>query len=168
MKNLYSLWIVPPIRIGEPLQEVIANLSVKNGSPDFEPHITLLGDVSSDLKSLKQKAELLASKLKPFPISFSEVSFSTTYFQSVLVRVKATAALMNANMLAKEIYKVDNNVFMPHMSLMYGNQDMKGREKVVSEVVLPKNISFEVSKLVIIPSTQNPKDWVHIAEFEIR
>jgi 2'-5' RNA ligase len=168
MKNLYSLWIVPPIKISEPLQEVITNLSAKYGSPDFEPHITLLGNISSDLESLKQKAGLLVSKLKPFPISFSEVSFSTTYFQSVLVRVKATAALMNANMLAKETYRVDNNVFMPHMSLIYGNCDMKAREKIVSEVVLPKNILFEVSKLVVIPSTQNPNDWVHIAEFEIK
>ena len=150
------------------MQEIITNLSAKYDSPDFEPHITLLGGISSDLESLKQKTELLISKLKPFPVLFSEVSFSTTYFQSVLVRVKATAALMNANMLAKAIYKVDNNVFMPHLSLIYGDHDMKTREKIVSEVVLPKNISFKVSKLAIIPSTQNPNDWTYIAEFEIK
>jgi len=168
MKNLYSLWIVPPIKTSEPLREVIANLSAKYGSPDFEPHITLLGDISLDFESLKQKAGLLVSKLKPFPISFGEVSFSTTYFQSVFVRVKVTAALMNANMLAKEIYKVDNNVFMPHISLIYGDHDMKTREKIVSEVGLLKDISFEVSKLVVTPSTQNPNDWKHLAEFEIK
>jgi 2'-5' RNA ligase len=165
MKNLYSLWITPPIKINGPLQKVITDVSAKYGSPEFEPHITLLGNISLDLEPLKQKVGLLVSKLKPFPISFSEVSFSTTYFQSVFVRVKTTAALMNSNMLAKEIYKIDNDVFMPHISLIYGNHDMKTREKIVSEVVLPKDISFEASKLVVTPSTQNPNDWVHIAEW---
>ena len=87
MKNLYSLWITPPIKINGPLQKVITDLSAKYGSPEFEPHITLLGNISLDLEPLKQKVGLLVSKLKPFPISFSEVSFSTTYFQSVFVSI---------------------------------------------------------------------------------
>jgi hypothetical protein len=45
---------------------------------------------------------------------------------------------------------------------------MKTREKIVSEVGLLKDISFEVSKLVVTPSTQNPNDWKHLAEFEIK
>ena len=168
MKRLYFLSIDPPTEVGESLQEVITSLSEKYNGPNFEPHITLLGNISSDLETVKQKAKLLVSKLKPFPIYFSEVSFSTTYFQSVFIRVKATAELMDSNILAKEIYKVENKVFMPHMSLIYGNHSMKEREKIASVVKLPKNISFKALKLVIMQDAQNPNDWVHVTEFKIK
>ncbi|OGC47694.1 hypothetical protein A2886_02875 [candidate division WWE3 bacterium RIFCSPHIGHO2_01_FULL_42_13] len=164
----YFLFLVPPARVGEILQKVITNLSEKHNSPNFEPHITLLNNVFSDLETVKQKAKLLASKLKPILISLGEVSFGANYFQSVFIRVKATAELMDLYTLAKEIYLADDNVFMPHMSLIYGNQTMEERKRITSAIELPKDISFEASKLVIVPGTENPDDWIHIEEFDIK
>ncbi|SRR5258708_11570565 len=167
MENLYSLWVVPPPEISDLLQKLITNLSSKYNSPSFEPHMTLLGNISSDKKPMLEKANTLVSKLKPLPLSLSEISFSTTYFQSVFVRVKATAELMNANLIAKDIYQTDNSVFMPHISLIYGNHSMEERGKIVSEVILPKNITFNAEEIIVIPSTQNPNEWTHLAELQL-
>jgi 2'-5' RNA ligase len=168
MKNLYCLWIVPPTGEKELLQKVIINLSKKYHSSSFEPHVTLLSDISCYKEVMIQKANILASKLHIFPLCLNEISFSTTYFQSAFIRVKATAALMNANLIAKEIYQVDNNVFMPHLSLIYGNHTMDKREKIVSEVILPKNIKFNVEKIIVTPCTNNPNDWIHLAELPLK
>ncbi|EKD91448.1 MAG: hypothetical protein ACD_30C00005G0016 [uncultured bacterium] len=165
--NSFSIWIVPSGDVKKKLEGVILDLSQKYNSPVFEPHMTLLGDISVDEKSVLEKAKILTSKIKPFTVELGEISFSTTYFQSVFVRIKSNAELMNANLAAKEIFGVDNNVFMPHISLLYGDYDMELREKVAKEIKLPSNLSFNVDKLVIIPSFPEPKDWKHLAKLPL-
>ncbi len=164
MKNLYSLWITPSGQLKTGLQKIINSLADEYNSPKFEPHMTLLGDVEMDLESMVEKTKALASKLAPFQVELGQASFSTTYFQSVFVRVKASAQLMRANLAAKEIFEQDNNVFMPHISLLYGDHDMELREEIASKISLPETKLFEADKIIITPSTQDPKDWEHLAE----
>ena len=168
MENRYSLWIIPFLEVKQILQQTISDLSVKYQTPNFEPHMTLIGDVPGDEKTIIEKAEILVSKIKPFPLTLGEISFSTTYFQSVFVRVKSTAELMNANLKAKEIYHVDNNVFMPHISLIYGDHSMEEAEKIASALTITNNLSFKAEKIVVIPSTQNPDDWQHLVELPFK
>lgn len=167
MKSLYSLWIVPPSNIKRPIENIILQLSNKCQSPRFEPHMTLLGDVGFDEKTVIQKTKKLALKIKPFMLTLGETSFSTTEFQSVFIRVKSTAELMEANLRAQEIFQVNNNVFMPHISLLYGNHKMKMREKIASEIQLPNKFSFKAEKIIVVPSTRNPSEWKHLAEISL-
>jgi len=164
MKKRYSLWITPPSSLKESLDEIILKLAKKHESPRFEAHMTLLGNIDSDEETVIQKTKELASKIKTFPLHLGEISFSTTYSQSVFVRVKATAELMDANLKAKEIFKVDSDVFMPHISLLYGNHKMKVRETVASGIKLPDKLSFEAKQIIVGPSTQNPNEWEHLAK----
>jgi 2'-5' RNA ligase len=129
--------------------------------------MTLIGNVVGDEKIIIEKAKVLASKLKPFPLILSEISFSTTYFQSVFVRIQSTAELMEANLKAKEIYQVDNDVFMPHISLIYGNHSMEKRENIASKILIPKNTFFNAERIVVVPSTQNPDEWKYLSELYI-
>lgn len=163
----YSIWITPQGEIQSKLSEIITDLSKKYDAPDFEPHMTLLGDIDLDEETVLEKTEQLVSELKKFPLTLREISFSTTYFQSVFVRVKSTSVLMNANLKAKEIFEYDNSVFMPHISLIYGEHDMVLREKIAAEIKLSENLSFTAEKLVIVPSTLNPDDWRPIADFSL-
>jgi putative endonuclease len=164
VKKLYTIWIIPSQSLKIDLDKIVSRLAKKYKSPIFEPHMTLLGDTEIDEKTMIEKAKLLATKLKAFPLELGEISFSTTYFQSVFVRVNCTAKLMEANLKAKEIYKRENNVFMPHMSLLYGDQDMALREKIIPSVKIPKSSKFIVDKIVVVPSTKDPKEWKHLAE----
>lgn len=167
MKKLYTIWIVPSPSIKKDLDKIIIKLAKKYKSPIFEPHMTLLGDIEIDEKTMIEKAKILASKLKSFSLELGEISFSTTYFQSVFIRVKSTAKLMEANLKAKEIFGRENKVFMPHMSLLYGEQEMKLREKIIPTIKLPKNKIFIVDKIVVVPSTKDPKEWKHLAEIPL-
>ncbi len=161
----HTLWIVPPQDIKARLHDVVSDLSGRYGGPDFEPHVTLLGDVEMERDEFIAKAHEVAEKLKPFRIQSSEVSFSTTYFQSVFVRMKASAELMQANLIAKEIMGVKNNVFMPHISLLYGDHDMQTRQEAIKSVQLD-DFEFACDSLVVTPSTMDPRDWQHLKEIK--
>lgn len=167
MKKLYSLWIIPSSELKKSLDGIIKGLSKKYKFPEFEAHMTLLGDVNLEKKIMIQKARELSNSIKPFTVQLGEISFSTTYFQSVFVRVNATASLMEANLKAKEIFKVDNKVFMPHISLLYGNHSMNLREKITAEIKLPKNKFFKANSIIVVPSTKNPAEWKHLAEISL-
>lgn len=163
----YTLWIVPQDPVKYLLQKVILDLSKKYKTPNFEPHMTLLGDIEVSEEEILAGTKKLAAGLKPFSLALGEVSFSATYFQSVFVRVKSSAKLMQANLLAKQIFNLPNNLFMPHISLMYGVDNMETREKIASEIKLPENLSFEADKIIVIPTTKDPKDWHHLAEIPL-
>ncbi len=167
MGKLYSLWVTPTSSLKKSLDELILKLSKKYRSPKFEAHMTLLGNIDSDEKTMIKKTKELTSETKTFSLQLGEISFSTTYFQSVFVRVKSTDELMEANLKAKKIFQMDNNVFMPHISLLYGNHQMKLREKIASEIELPKYKYFKAEKVIVVPSTQNPTEWKHLAEIPL-
>ena len=163
----YTLWIVPPEPVKSILQKIILELSKKYDSLGFAPHMTLLGDIEGAEKEILEGTKKLSASLKPFTLALGEVSFSTTYFQNVFVRVKSNAKLMQANLLAKQIFNMPNNLFMPHASLLYGNHDMETREKIATEIKLHAGLSFPADKIIIIPTTKDPKDWHHLAEIPI-
>ena len=167
MKNLYTLWMIPPPEIKKVLEDVIRELGDKYKGPYFEPHMTLLGNIPCSKEDAVEKTKILCKDTKPFEISLGEISFSTTYFQSVFVRIKCSASLMESNLKAKEVFKLENDLFMPHMSLICGDHQMKLRENIASEVKLPANLSFKVKKLVVTPCTNDPKDWIHLAEINL-
>ncbi len=167
MLNLYSLWIIPSPDTKKRLKKIIIKLSKKYDGPVFEPHMTLLGNIQSEESECVKNTKVLASQIKPFSITFGDISFSTTYFQSVFLRIKSSAELMEVNLRAKKLFNLNNNVFMPHISLLYGNFDMKMREKVSSRIHLPDKLSFKVKQIIVTPSTENPSEWKHLTEIGI-
>ncbi len=159
MLNLYSLWIIPSHDTKKRLKKVIIDLSKKYDGPVFEPHMTLLGNINSEELECIKKTKVLASQIKPFTVSFSEISFSTTYFQSVFLRIKSSAELMEANLKAKKTYNFKNDVFMPHISLVYADVDMKTRERISNQIKFP-NLEFLALELAIVKADSlDPKTW---------
>lgn len=158
----YSLWLVLPEKIQSELQVVVDHLAATYDSPTFEPHATLVGGIEGEVGAIEEKMKQLVEGASELELSLGPVSFSTTYFQSVLVRVNSTAALMELNLKAKEIFGLANDVFMPHISLLYGVDSMKTREEVAAKILL-SSTKFSVSELVLTPSTSDPKDWHHLA-----
>ena len=158
----YSIWIIPPEPIYSQLKNIIDQLARDYNGPTFEPHMTLLGNIDKDLSEIESKARKLATNIDKLELSLGPISFSTTYFQSVFVRVNSTAKLMQLNLEAKKLFGMDNNVFMPHISLLYGDHSMTAREEAASKVQLPQS-SFVVNEFIITPATSDPSEWKHYA-----
>lgn len=158
----YTIWVIPPEPLSNKLTTVIDRLCKEYQGPLFDPHMSLLTNIEKEPSEIEEKVRKWAEDLDKFELSLGPVSFSTTYFQSVFVRVNSTATLMQLNLDAKKLFEMNNDVFMPHMSLLYGNHDMVTREKAAKSVNLEPT-SFIVDKFVITPSTNDPKEWEHIA-----
>lgn len=157
-KMKYSIWIIPPQPIFNEVSKIINDLSVEYKGPIFKPHMTVLGSVDRKLNDIQEAVETVANNTEKLTLSLGPVSFSTTYFQSVLVRINSTAQLMQLNLDIKKLLDIENNVFMPHISLIYGNHDMKTREKIAAKIELQNN-SFVANEIVIIPEKPEPKEW---------
>ena len=161
----YSLWLIPNNPVYSKLKFVVDGLAASHNNPAFEPHLTLIGDIEGEIPEINEKMQSLVDTAKDLELTLSEVSISTTFFQSVFVRVKSTAALMQLNMDAKKLFNLENNFFMPHISLFYGGS-LKEREKLASEINIEKEI-FKISKLILAPVTEDPKDWKTLAEIRL-
>ncbi|MFA9288410.1 MAG: 2'-5' RNA ligase family protein [Weeksellaceae bacterium] len=154
----YSIWTVPPAPLSTQLQGIIDDLGAKYNAPHFPPHMTLLGSVEAEIEDMKHKVEKVAKKFVPFEVILGPVSFSTTYYQSVFVRVLSNASLMQLNLDLKSAFKLENTVFMPHISLMYGEHDMETREKITHDLIVPQ-AHFMIEEIQIIPETTEPNTW---------
>ncbi len=163
----FNIWIIPPEPIYSQIKSVINQLSLEYKSSQFKPHMTLLGVFyGENLSEVEQKTKKL-TMINKLELTLDAISFSTTYFQSVFVRINSTAKLMQLNLDAKKMFNRENNVFMPHISLLYGDHDMDTREKAASEVKLPL-ASFAVDKFSITSAdSNNPKDWKIISTIPI-
>ena len=163
----YSIWVIPPAPLNKHLLDIIKQLADVYQGPLFEPHMTVLGNIDLELKKLDESVRKVAVITPKLNLSLESVSFSTTYFQNVLLRVKSTAELLNLNIELKKALNEDNNVFMPHISLLYGDHDMHLRENAAKSIS-QMNTNFTVDRLVLTPSTPNPKDWKHLAEIPLK
>lgn len=143
----FSIWVIPPEQVYSQLKNVIYELSRQYNGSRFEPHMTILGNIDKDLSEIEQKLKELANSVDKLELSLGSVSFSTTYFQSVFVRVNSTAKLMQLNLDAKKLFDMENSVFMPHISLLYGNHNMVTREAAASGLHLPPS-SFVVDEFI--------------------
>lgn len=161
MTNMkYCVWIIPPQPVFDELNTIISDLSAEYKSPVFKSHMTLLGSTERELDDIRKAVEAVAKNTKKLNLSLGPISFSTTYYQSVLVRVGSTAELMQLNLDLKKALGIENSVFMPHISLMYGDHDMKTREEIAAKIKL-QSTSFIVDSIVIVPIAENskPEDW---------
>ncbi|MCX6705675.1 MAG: hypothetical protein NTV24_01035 [Candidatus Woesebacteria bacterium] len=94
----YSIWIIPPQSVFDELSKIINDLSIVQNGPVFKPHMTILGSIDRELSDIQKAVETVAKGTEKLNLSLGPVSFSTTYFQSVLVRVNSTAQLMQLNL----------------------------------------------------------------------
>jgi 2'-5' RNA ligase len=156
-----TIWAIPSEPVYSKLTNVINELSVKYDGPKFEPHMTLLGDIESSLANVKKVTKTVSDTFGNLELSLGPVSFSTTYFQCVFIRVNSTAKLMEANLLAKKELRMKNAFFMPHISLYYGNIASELREKISAEIKLVPE-PFTVAQMAVTEAIDNPSDWKHL------
>jgi len=162
----FSLWLLPPKPIQAVFQPVIDRWAKKLNTPSFEPHITILGEISGSQKQVIRQTDQLAVKTKPVPITFSEVSVSTTYFQCVFARVKPTLAILSLyQRFQKKFHYSTQTLYMPHMSLIYGRLGFNQRLAAVNAIKLPVK-QFLADRIILVDAdSRNPKTWRQTMEF---
>jgi len=162
----FSIWLVPEeASVRSYLQATVNNLAQKYDGPQFEPHSTLLGDIPLSIDEMSQKCKQLADQIKPFVVETGTVEYSTTYYQCVFVRLKPTPDLMNLYDAAKRIFgKTEPSVYMPHISLFYGNVPYTKRQEIIESFSFQPQ-HYSINSLIITPGGEHPPaEWEHLYE----
>lgn len=171
-KEEYSLWIVPPNNIYEILADMIVRLSHKYSAPTFEPHVTLLGDITTSKESMISKTAELSKIVKSFEVRLTTVSYLDEYFRSLYINAAKTNEIMEAHQKARRLFNINTkggSIYRPHLSLMYGHYSMQVKEEVVSEIGSEFNMVFTATSICIVLSSPNInlKDWRIVKQFNL-
>ena len=167
----FSLWLMPTGKAYDKLKGLISKLSKKHSAPNFEPHVTLLGDIVEPEESALAKTGQLASCTNPFKIKLTGVKYLDEYFRCLFIRAEESDEIMQANRKAQEIFnKKQGQKFMPHLSLMYGNFPAETKEEIIAEIGKEFDTSFEAKSIHLILASKKigPKDWKKIKKFTLK
>jgi len=150
------------------LLNLISKLSQEYSPPVFQPHVTLIGDLSGKKEEIISKSSKLASQISPYKIKISKPAYFNEYFRSLFLKVKKTKEVMEANLKAKEIFSYNKkSEYFPHLSLMYGNFSPEIKEKIISEL-REINLEFKVEELHLFFTAGKPENWYEIEKFDLK
>lgn len=169
MVKQYFLGFVADPETDNKLLNIVKDLSVKYNGPVFMPHLTILSSVRGEESEIHLKTKEFAGSIKAIKAEFGEISYSTTHFQNVFVRVKANPEIMTAHLKAREKFGLtDPNAFyMPHISLLYGDQNMQERQDILDNLNFKIEPEFTINKVVLVPYADSPSKWRNELEIEI-
>ncbi len=164
----YSLWLEPSGDIAYRLKERIKELSKKYKTPVFSPHVTLLGSIKSTETELIPITNTLASSQAPFELVLTRAGYRDTFYQSLFVHVNENSHLKELRNMACRLYDSDEDGYMPHLSLLYGDLTQKEKERILNIMGREFHIRFPVNSIVIMQTDGLPDKWkkVHTAVFK--
>ena len=165
----YHLFFLPSGKLFDSLQNIITTLAEKYGGAKFEPHATLLARIpKADEVKLVAKTEKLASTMKPFEIEPKRICTEDTYFRALYCKVKYSAKLKRYNQKALEMFGMkDVNVYIPHLSLYYGNIPQSIKDEMIASLSLPASMKFLVDRVYLYRTEGEAQDWVRIGEYPL-
>jgi 2'-5' RNA ligase len=164
----YSIWLMPSGETYRQLSGLIFRLSQQYASPNFEPHVTLLGGLMGTEEELVSKTLQLAALLRPFTVELDQVEYLDEYFRSLFVRVKETRAIMEANKQARLVLGHKGGpAYMPHMSLMYGDKSPDLKEEIIDRIGRKFEHKFPVTDIYLFSTASATKDWYRVRDFSL-
>jgi len=169
--NKYALWLVPGGGTYERLATLINRLAKSHKTPVFEPHITLLGGITSDDEDeLLRLTHLLASRVEPFEASLSEVRYMDEYFRCLFLKAEPTDGLIRANIEARLVMGelVTPREFYPHLSLLYGEFFPVVKEAIIKDMGGSMEVAYLAEKVKLVRVTGGPADWKALGEFRFQ
>jgi len=146
--------------------EIISRLSEEYNSPNFEPHVTLIGAIAGTEDDLSAKTTQLTSLIKPFGIKLAKVDYFDEYHKALFIKAEETTELIKANETAKEVFNLSpDSEYMPHLSLLYGDFSSETKEKIITNLGREFNIDFEIKSVCLYFTTGKEETWHKIKKF---
>ena len=155
---------MPEGRTADRLRTLITDLSKKYRTRDFQPHVTLLGELNlPEAKTVAMSARV-AKRINPFPVRLGELAHLDQYFRCVFSKAAKTEALMSARTAALDVFKQDNDEeYLPHLSLIYGWINPQTRQQIIKDIGAKLDIEFQVNELHLYFTARQPRFWHRVA-----
>ncbi len=161
MDNLLSVWLVPAREDEEELTTTVNNLAKEHNSPIFNPHLTLMGDVSTTLEDLQSAIDGVLGNQPPFRIKTQGLDQSEAFFKTVFIKFELNDTLKNLfQALSQRTNKQSIDNFKPHISLMYKLMPEEEKKKIVQS--LSAKNEYIIGAAYIVAPKLGDKDFLDV------
>ena len=156
-KETYSIWLQNSLH-NEKVYELIKRYAKEENKESFFPHVTLVSQINSEEKALKILNNLLVKKST---VIFDRVSIGDTYFQKLYLESSDNSYFFNA------VSKIEGwpSLWVPHMSLCYGDELPKSFDLGELNELIPITISFDT--LSLYKTGPNISEWKEITTLRL-
>ena len=162
----YSLWLMPTGEVYNKFSDLIRRLAMEYSSPIFEPHVTLLGELMQSEEDIIRKTGQLAEGKEPFPVTLTTIDYQDFYFRALFVKVEETEPLILLHNRTKEVFGMQNiQVYMPHLSLLYGNFPQTAKERIIEGIGRNHPAQFTVNNIHLFKTGKQVNTWYKVKEF---
>lgn len=117
----HSIWLCPTAAFARRTRSEIRRLALLTGTAPFQPHVTLLGDVSGEPVETEAVCTRVLAGAGPFVVTVRGVVMTDNFFMSLFLDLETPATLERARYeIARALGIAQNPPFRPHLSLGYG------------------------------------------------
>lgn len=165
----YHLFFLPEGELFDSLQHTINELADKYQGAKFEPHLTLLARIpKAGEDELAAKTQQLASTMEPFEVEPKEVIAQDAYFRALYCKAEPNQKIEEYHQKALEMFGVqDINVYLPHLSLYYGNVPQSIKDEMITSLSLPSSMKFLVDRVYLYRTEGEAQDWVRVGAYPL-
>ena|SRR5438105_5044531 len=164
-----SLWLMPTGTVYQELSQLISRLAKENSSIEFQPHITLIGNVEAQEEKMIMKTREVASLLRPCPVKLVDIGYTDYYYRALYLNVNPSPEVLIAYQVARKIFFGDSDTsYMPHLSLLYGDFSIEVKKQITSKIGNNFTNEFEANTLYLYLTEGIANDWQEIGAFPLQ
>ena len=167
-KNEYSLWLRPAQTQIDEFTEIISSLAHHHRTVPFAPHLTLLSGINCGLHDIKQYCAKFVGQYEEFDIPLQKMDYTETYYRNFFIVAEATQQLSKMYEDTKNAFACKTHeVFMPHLSVLYGNIEIKTKQKLKEELENTYAKLFHCQRLDIYNTTGDVANWHLVKSYSV-
>ena len=167
IKKGYWVWGLFPTKETKILNELKDKVQSKLKSPYFETHITLTGPYLNIDRIFLNKLKAFGESNSVIMLNVDGYDFKQEKFKSFYISIKNSK---NLEELRKNIYKLNKfnlrNNYSPHISLSYGEHDIKEKKLLISKLPKFEN-PIKMSKIALVEVDENIDIWKILKCFDL-
>lgn len=159
-QRAFSLWLMPTGAVYQEFSRLISQLAKENSSIEFQPHITLVGNVEAQEEEMIMKTREVAALIHPYPVKLMDIDYTDYYYRALYLNVKPSSEVLTAYQVARKIFPdASGTGYMPHLSLLYGDFPIKVKEQIIRKIGNNFTNEFEANTLYLYLTEAAARNW---------
>ena len=156
--SLLTLWAIPKKEEVPLFLEAKRLIDNKLKGPSFPIHMTLAVQFDLNPSKVKNLEEEIANRINPIEISYKGYGMKDYFFQAFYVKVDLNQDLQSVRSKICNIVKIEDEEFMPHLSLYYGKKSLEEKQSLLAE--LPEiEGSFKAETFYLVSFDPKNIEW---------
>ena len=138
--QIFSIWVKSSSNDVASIKNQIDSFAKEENKASFDPHVTLVTQINSEDKA---KDILDQIKKEKITVTFDRISEGRSYFQRLYLEA------LDNNQFYNSVISLEGwpSLWVPHLSLYYGNELPKSYNPTNFDNLIPTTITFDTLEL---------------------